>query len=345
MNSDTTVDYRGLALPRHNVQREVAAFIDEPLRETLTCFDQPLRRMAEYHFGWIEFDGTTATERPETLRRRGATFTLLGAGSGPQSWQRARFTALANQLESAALLIHDDLVDNDHVRYGRPTLWAACGVAAAVHLGDALQTLALQTLDRNPPTHREQLRNSMLTCSARVLAGQAIEMAMTQQRSVDLAATLEVYAAKTAGPVGHMFSSGALSANSSPERVDAAAQFGRHLGMAIQFRNDLESLYHDNRTQLKDSFSDLRQRKMTATLAYACEQKCPNTDELSQMYRSSKVFDMNDLYRIRELLELAGATQWTRQQILRRQSAARKIIPFVAAHHQHSMELESITRF
>ena len=53
-------------------------------------------------------------------------------------------------------LIHDDLpaLDNDDLRRGKPTCHVVFGEATAILAGDALQTLAFQTisaLPRRPP--------------------------------------------------------------------------------------------------------------------------------------------------------------------------------------------------
>src|SRR4029078_252481 len=50
-------------------------------------------------------------------------------------------------------LIHDDLpaLDNDDLRRGRPTCHVVFGEAIAILAGDALQTLAFQTLSQLPP--------------------------------------------------------------------------------------------------------------------------------------------------------------------------------------------------
>ena len=49
-------------------------------------------------------------------------------------------------------LIHDDLpaLDNDELRRGQPTCHVVFGEAIAILAGDALQTLALQTIANLP---------------------------------------------------------------------------------------------------------------------------------------------------------------------------------------------------
>ncbi|MFI6213364.1 polyprenyl synthetase family protein [Nocardia brasiliensis] len=342
MEGNDMVDASAPTLAARVQRHTVAQFVDGPLREAIAGLEPSLRHMAGYHFGLIDQDSTPARPRDDVLRRRSATFTLLGAGSEPCNWQRALHTAVANQLQGAALFIHDDLVDEDRLRYGRPTIWAAFGVGAAVHLGDALQNLALQVLDRNRPPRRDQLRTAMLTCCARIFAGQTTEMVMEQQRHGNLETALAVYRDKTANSVSYMFSSGASSAGADTARVDAAAQFGFRLGMAAQFHNDLESLYRDGDTQLKDTLSDLRQRKMTAIVAYALGRDDPRTKELTDLYRADTMIDGEQARRIRRLLEETGATQWARDQEREYLTAARALIPKVSDGPNSTGELHKV---
>jgi len=78
--------------------------------------------------------------RPALLLATGQTF-----GASPDSLLR---TACALELIHTYSLIHDDLpsMDNDELRRGRPTCHVKFDEATAILAGDALQTLAFQTI-------------------------------------------------------------------------------------------------------------------------------------------------------------------------------------------------------
>ena len=73
-------------------------------------------------------------------------------GGDPVAAERA---GVAIELLHAYSLVHDDLpaMDDDDLRRGRPTVHRAFDEATAMLAGDALQTLAFETL-ADPATHR-----------------------------------------------------------------------------------------------------------------------------------------------------------------------------------------------
>lgn len=66
----------------------------------------------------------------------------------------ARVAAVAVELVHNASLLHDDVIDEDPLRRGRPALWAAKGVPAAILAGDALSFAAVQTMAEAPDAGR-----------------------------------------------------------------------------------------------------------------------------------------------------------------------------------------------
>ena len=60
---------------------------------------------------------------------------------------RARIdAAVAVELVHDFSLLHDDVMDGDLTRRGRPAAWAVFGINQAILAGDALQALAVQQL-------------------------------------------------------------------------------------------------------------------------------------------------------------------------------------------------------
>src|SRR5436309_9262868 len=99
--------------------------------------DEPKRVHAAIR--WSVFAGGKRF-RPALLLATGQTF---GA-----SFDDLSRTACALEMIHTYSLIHDDLpsMDNDDLRRGRPTCHIKFGEATAILAGDALQTLAFQTI-------------------------------------------------------------------------------------------------------------------------------------------------------------------------------------------------------
>ena len=93
--------------------------------------------------------------------------------------------ATAVELVHAFSLVHDDLpaMDDDALRRGRPTVHVAFDEATAILAGDALQTLAFQTLANAPTTASIRvallLSLSEATGSLGMCGGQQLDMDAT----------------------------------------------------------------------------------------------------------------------------------------------------------------------
>ncbi|EFV14554.1 polyprenyl synthetase family protein [Segniliparus rugosus] len=328
----------------NEVRQEVVRYVDAPLRDAVSTLAQPLRRMAEYHFGWVEADGTAADPHGRILRRRAATLTFLASGSPGSAWERARAVAAANTLLMASALVHDDLVDHDECRYGRAAVWKAFGAPAAVHLGDALLALAFRTLRDAPAGARDEIQDRMAACAQTMYAGQAAETLVEQNRAGSLEQVIDVAAAKAGNPVEYFVASGVLCSGAPADSVSAAAEFGLSFGMAFQFRNDLENIWDNPHGDLHDPLSDLRERRVTAPVAFAWQQPGPVGDELAAYYQAKTVADYAELLRIRGLLEQAGARTWLETVIATHMRTALELIPRITTDPRTAAQLSALVR-
>src|SRR3989449_3398499 len=135
--------------------------------------DEPQRVHAAIR--WSVFAGGKRF-RPALLLATGQT---LGA-----STDDLLCTACALEMIHTYSLIHDDLpsMDNDDLRRGRPTCHIKFGEATAILAGDALQTLAFQTIagDENLSAETRLLVIGEVACGAGtpfgMVAGQAFDL-------------------------------------------------------------------------------------------------------------------------------------------------------------------------
>ena len=146
--------------------------------------------------------------------------------------------ACAIELLHTYTLVHDDLpcMDNDTLRRGKPTVWAAYGEATAVLCGDALQALAFETAARtgNIALVREL---ALAAGPAGVIAGQVEDIRYdghpTRER-LDY-----VFQHKTGDLFRCACRMGAISARADGEALAAITAFAEHFGLAFQIEDDL----------------------------------------------------------------------------------------------------------
>jgi len=142
-------------------------------------------------------------------------------------------------------LIHDDLpaLDNDDLRRGKPTNHKVFGEAIAILAGDALLTLAFQTLAFAPvdPQRRVTII-AMVAQSAgtdRGMIGGQVADIEAEGKAPDVGTLEYIHRSKTAALIRASIVAGAIAGGA--ERADAARllNFGENIGWAFQVVDDI----------------------------------------------------------------------------------------------------------
>ena len=163
-------------------------------------------------------------------------------------------------------LIHDDLpaLDNDDLRRGKPTCHVVYGEAIAILAGDALQTLAYQTLaglQCPAPTTVEIIR---LIAEATgtiegMIGGQVLDLEGEHSKPTP-ESVHAIHRAKTGALLRVSIVTGGLYAGATPEDAERLTTFGRKAGLAFQIMDDVlditQSSEHLGKTAGKDLVSD-----------------------------------------------------------------------------------------
>lgn len=178
--------------------------------------------------------------------------------------------AAAIELVHAYSLVHDDLpaMDDDALRRGQPTVHMAFDEATAILAGDALQSLAFQTLadaDVGDATRVALLRTLATAAgSAGMCGGQALDLQATGNGNRLTVAELErLHALKTGALIRAAVRMGALCGGAGAEALDALDRYADALGLAFQVRDDILDVEGDSATLGKTAGKDAAQAKAT----------------------------------------------------------------------------------
>jgi len=170
-------------------------------------------------------------------------------------------------------LVHDDLpaLDNDDLRRGRPTSHKVFGEAMAILAGDALLTLAFETLARAGDA---RLVAELAAASGTVggmIAGQVHDLeGESQQPTAEL---LErIHRAKTGALLRCSLRLGAIHAGASGPELDAVSRYGEHVGLAFQIVDDVLDVEASSADLGKTAGKDAAQHKITFPAVYGLEQ-------------------------------------------------------------------------
>ena len=174
-------------------------------------------------------------------------------------------------------LIHDDLpaLDNDDLRRGKPTSHKVFGEAIAILAGDALLTLAFQTLAGAPvePSRRVRATAEIAAAAGTVngmVGGQVADIEAGGKR-VD-AQTLEyIHRSKTAALIRGSIVGGAIAGGAADVDVERLRRFGDTIGWAFQVVDDLLDVEETSTALGKTAGKDQAQAKATYPALYGIE--------------------------------------------------------------------------
>lgn len=266
----------------------------------------------------------------------GVRFSPHGTGTDAPSMATIVSIASAIELLHYSFLLHDDVIDGDLVRRGQPNLIGAlmqsahdgqhrAGTAASarpeatlhwaraggVLMGDLLLSSTHQTFARAPlpQVTRERLLDVLDNAITESVAGEYLDVGLGDGVfAADLDTILRMCGYKTAAYTFELpLLAAAALAGASPELERSLAAAGRHLGLAFQLQDDLLSTFGDHAEHGKDPFSDLREGKQTALIAYA-----RRTDAWSGIEASLGMSHLSDVdgLRLRGLLAECGADRF-----------------------------------
>jgi geranylgeranyl diphosphate synthase type I len=204
------------------------------------------------------------------------------AGGDPKQIFHA---ALACEYGHIGSLLHDDVIDNDLIRRGRPSVLAKYGVPGAIVGGDALIFLLFQAMTRCADTGVPAARvasaiRHIAGAGVEMCRGQALEAATTVESDFSVKSYLAVIYGKTAAYFEAVCAVGATLAGANPDDIAEISKFGKHFGMAFQIQDDLLPYRSSGELAGKSPYSDLENGRVTLPFLVAVQTASPDDREL-----------------------------------------------------------------
>lgn len=209
--------------------------------------------------------------------------------------------ALALELIHTFTLVHDDIMDDDSMRRGVPTVHTKWGMPTGILAGDVLHARAFEFLCLAIASENAKVRAvSMLArACANICEGQHMDMSFEQRNDVNEYEYLEMVKKKTGALYAAAAGIGGILAGGNAQQVKSLYNFGLNTGMAFQIQDDLIDILTPSDRSGKDRASDLREGKQTLIWIKARE----NEIDLSQYKRDLSDTEIDAVIR---MLEDAG---------------------------------------
>jgi len=184
-------------------------------------------------------------------------------------------------------LIHDDLpaLDNDDLRRGKPTCHKQFGEAIAILAGDALLTLAFETIAATPVDAGRRVKMLTEISSAAgtvngMVGGQVADLE-AEGKSVGPETLEYIHRSKTAALIRASISAGALCMGAADSDVVRLRRFGETIGWAFQVTDDILDVEESSAALGKTAGKDAEQQKATYPSLYGLERSHQIADQLS----------------------------------------------------------------
>lgn len=238
-------------------------------------------------------------------------------------------TAAAVEFIHTFSLIHDDIMDKDDMRRGKPSVHAIWGEPMAILAGDtifskAFESIAETNVESIPPQNIIHALKTVVDACVKLCEGQALDIGFEGKLDVKEDEYLNMIYKKTAALISAATKSGALIGGGTEEQINALAEYGRLIGMAFQIQDDYLDVVSDTEEIGKPVGSDIVKGKMTLMVVHALS-KASDEDKERLIY----ILNQNDESLVDDaiaLFEKYGSIEYTRNIALGNVKTAKELL-------------------
>src|SRR5713101_3029369 len=206
-------------------------------------------------------------------------------------------------------LIHDDLpaLDNDDLRRGKPTCHKKFGEAIAILAGDALLTLAFETIGTTPvpPSQCVAMVKEVASASGTVngmVGGQVADLEAERQR-IEPEMLEYIHRSKTAALIRAAVTAGAICAGAGADDVARLRRFGETIGWAFQVTDDILDVEESSAALGKTAEKDIAQQKATYPAIHGLQRSHEIANDLAGKAIAELAPNREGASRLREIAE------------------------------------------
>lgn len=261
---------------------------------------------------------------------RGALTVLGYHAAGGRKQKEIIPVSAAVEIIHSSLLIHDDFIDKDKLRRGKPTVHEAYskgnskhyGASIALIIGDIGIFLSHQLIANSKfdPSKKARAISELERLLTNTGYGEILDIAFDFKEKITWDEILKVRLYKTAHYTFVLpLTIGATLAEAKKSMLEAIEVYGENVGLAFQIRDDVLGVFGDPKVTGKSNESDIREGKIT--LLYKKSLKLANKKDrkfLKKWY-GNKDLDAKKIQKIRKIIKDSGALEFS-------DSEARKLV-------------------
>lgn len=224
-------------------------------------------------------------------------------------------------------LVHDDIMDNDEMRHGVPTVHKKFGMPIAILAGDVLFSKAFQIITNSKlsPVATTQLVSRLAKACVDICEGQLLDVKMAEERKIPSQAEyIAMIGKKTAALFDVSCAMGAICATNKVKDISNLSSFGRNLGIAFQITDDLIGVMGDPKITKKPVGNDLREGKKSLPILMAIKSAKGNDKKIILKAFGNSKISKKDLNKAVDTIRSLGIEESVRNQALKYAEKAEK---------------------
>jgi geranylgeranyl diphosphate synthase, type I len=244
-----------------DVIKSKCASVEPFLREYVSFGDKTIQEMVTHP---IEAGG----------KRIRPCLALLACEAVGGDSNKALPAAASVELLHTFTLVHDDIMDHDLTRRGRPTVHALWGEEMGIIVGDTLYSSAFKALidvrkNGVPPERVLEAVNVLVRANGELQEGQIMDMFFEKRKTVGEDEYMTMVRKKTGALIEASVEIGGIIGGASARQLDALHTYGVDCGVAFQVKDDVLDLTADKKDFGKPIGSDIRSGKKTLIIVHA----------------------------------------------------------------------------
>jgi len=179
--------------------------------------------------------------------------------------------ALGIELYHNFTLLHDDLMDRADMRRNKATVHKKWNDNAAILSGDAMTILAYQLIANCDEKYLKKVVDLFSQTALEICEGQQYDMDFEHRKNVKAEEYMEMIRLKTSVLLACALKMGAILADASEDDANSLYEFGIHMGLGFQLKDDLLDVYGNPKVFGKKIGGDILCNKKTFLLIKAFE--------------------------------------------------------------------------
>lgn len=249
-------------------------------------------------------------------KRMRPLLTLLAYCIKKDDWKKILKPAIAVEVFHNFTLVHDDIMDKAPLRRGKPTVHSKWNDNVAILSGDTMMIQAYELLLKAESNDISYIMKLFNRCAVEVCEGQQLDMNFESETSIQEIDYINMIMLKTAVLLGFSLELGGLLGGMSHEEAAKLRNFGIHMGIGFQLKDDLLDVYGDQEKFGKQVGGDIIANKKTFLFIKALE--LTNSDQkkaLNQLIENKNFNPTEKVAAVKAIYDEIGIKELTEEKM------------------------------